>query len=441
MGYRLLFVIAVVVVATWLFLSPHKTSSLKTIEHNHTVSAHAGTTTTISVTKKVAEREHMVSAHAVTTTGLSVVKEVPVSFSGVRCSRVGCVFSHICVIRRPGPSVDVFFFVPPNASLPKIPVVSSRTGLLLNVPTNMKFVRESAVSHKFRDKPAVLLDYFGAENFGHHLIDMWLEFFVIREGSNFSTSFVDWAHSWSCDEPDLFRYAGKHRSFENFMKSCISLQSRFFDVLGIPEDIAIGNTAKTCFKKIAIGMGSCPATSKKCEVGSRFVTDHDTDVYFERLREIAFSKEERLPARFRKNRVLILIKPSLGARTPIHLTAENVDVLRKHIENAGGTVDVVDIQSNLSVLTQIRDLAPYTCVISPGGGAGFAVYFVAPNTNVLVAAYPAEQVLHVFNKGTFKNVTYLGPEATRTHFNPSKITDTWKRICLNNNNPVGTRAL
>ena len=105
--------------------------------------------------------------------------------SRAECNRIGCTFSDVCLTRGPGnASVDLLYFLPHNVTPPALPTISARTAWCYGMPVNIQYRPMGAPftnssSKHWRQRPAVLLEYFGAENFGHHLTDIWLQFFTI----------------------------------------------------------------------------------------------------------------------------------------------------------------------------------------------------------------------------------------------------------------------
>lgn len=368
-----------------------------------------------------------------------VEPESRVSHSSANCTRIGCTFSHVCLTVRGDPidwdgtpSIDLFYYLEDGSKIDfGLPVVASRSNNdFYDIPVHVHFINDSIPLTGWNERPAVLLDYFEAENFGHHLLDMWLQYFTIQNMLRPHPIITegDLVLVRSCNNPRSFRFAREHKIehklIEEFQQSCRALERIFSNALLLKEVHTLARDSPKCFRTLSVGRGSCPFYSN-CPDGTRPTKDSDVDSFCAALREAAESMRTDQSHR----NTLILTKSDATARTLSHWTAKQAEEVAGLILRSGGVADVRKIPSSSTVFEQIKELASYGCIITPGGGAGFLAYFVQPNTTVLVAAYTVEKDMKVFEYGSFKHVRYLGDEARRSTFNASHIYFSWERFC------------
>ena len=271
---------------------------------------------------------------------------------------------------------------------------------------------------------AVLASYYGAENFGHHLFDNWMQFSFLREAGYRAMHADQRARgivapgdgraalgraslilARNCDTYD-YAPAGDHLNVSEFAADCTRHHARFSPLSDFDQILAVPELQpRACFEYVVAGNANMLGLT----LPSTALWDFRNRVY-SNLGLSARVDSGPAPG----GGVLILAKTT-ASRVPFHAKMEEAQMLGAFLRaETGLRVDVrLVFGPDDLIRTQIEVMAGYEHVVLPGGGAGFISMLVARGTHVLIPPYPGEEAK--FAKAEcFARVTLLTLNPDRT---------------------------
>ena len=246
----------------------------------------------------------------------------------------------------------------------------------------------------FRDGVHVLASYYGAENFGHHVLDNWNIFYKLLRSAKltqFSSSpDANPAHLLLARDCDAFNYieffsgAFLGGTGDDGLKlDCRKHESRFESVSGF-DTVSTPSSERTCYKNLIAGGGKFgrPGPFQPLET----LWDFRNGVYA----RLGIAADEGPLT----SGVLVLVKMSTVVRFPVHASLDNAERLATFLRGATRLhVDVLPLPGpEASISSQVHLMRNYSHVILPGGGGGFIGMLAAYGGHVLVAAYDFEKM-------------------------------------------------
>lgn len=266
----------------------------------------------------------------------------------------------------------------------------------------------AAVSHVQEDHGAVFAPgvtvlgaYYGAENFGHHIVNNWNRFHMLRTvGLGTAASDRDAGEAQRHITTRLLLARNCYSYAYGLLFSphdCLRHQSRFLPLSGFDELVNVSEK-RACFEFLVAG-------------DAWLFVQPAEDMWS--LRNLIYGQLGLRPdAQPRGDGILILVKTTEGTRLKsVHATWESSEKLASHLRlSTGMEVQVRAAPGpDTSLIDQINVMSQFSHVVLPGGGAGFIAMLAAHGTHVLVAAYvdnPFDKLWLTANK-CFSRVSFI----------------------------------